>query len=100
MPVTSGAQHVWVYADSIIANQYSQMSRGILELDLNLVRLRVAKRVCQCLTTYSISFIANNRVQRPRRSFHDHTAIFWLFTAELLSSACERSLEIVCVTGG
>ena len=56
----------------IIPNAKFEIFRVIAKFHFDLVRLRVAKDVAQCLGRNSVNFISQDRMQVPWGPFHKH----------------------------
>jgi hypothetical protein len=61
--------------------------------DFDLIRVRMAERICKRLAHDAISFVADEGMQLLRRAFHDDAIVFRLFIYKLLPNVRERNTK-------
>ena len=63
-------KHLGINSDSIVANSKAQLPSGIPNLDLDLFRMRMAKRISKSLLADPEEFVLKKGHQGRRRAFH------------------------------
>src|SRR5216684_1297780 len=90
----SGLKDLGVHSATVIANENAEALNRIRELDFDAARAGVAKCIYERFTTDPVDFIPDDRVQRPRPTFHYDTKINFRLDREFLSNQGKCMFEI------
>src|SRR5260221_6867723 len=90
----SSLKDLGVHSATIIANENAEAFNRVLELDFDACRAGVAKCIDQSFAADPVDFIPDDKVQRPKPTFHYDTKINFRLDREFLSNQGKCMLEI------
>src|ERR1700740_900979 len=97
MPIAAGFEDMSINPAPVIADKDSQLTGGVIQLDVNPLCLGVAECVDQSFPSDAVNIIAYNGPQWHGRPFHNHAKINSFLHSQLLGNAGKRILEILWI---
>jgi hypothetical protein len=98
MSILACVYDVWVDAAAVIGYQEAKITGAVLQFDLNMVGVRMAEGIGQCLPANAVNLVAKQRIERFLPAFYNQAEFDWPFVrtlvAKLLLDLGERILQI------
>src|SRR5262249_38392826 len=94
MPVAARLENGLIHAASVVANHQAKLSRAVLELDADFVRLRVSNGVDHGFAPYFVNLIACERAQRANLAIDDQAELYFVRDLEFMTNLGQGFSEI------
>src|SRR5579872_322479 len=95
MPIASGAQHLRIDPATVVTNQNAKIAGGVVNLNVNPARARMAESIYQGFAANAVYLVANHGMQCPGHAFRDDAKVNVLLDDKFLRNVGKRLREIV-----